>query len=479
MVTSSVPGRIARTAGRPFDSKAQWSTRPPVITNVTIDRLFGRYSYSIPEHPIGTLPGEYNRLILLYGDNGSGKTTILNLVYHLLSPASKKGHRTYIAKTPFSGLSITLGDNTVISVSRPGNKLRGSFTVGIQRDGAAIEELPMEVNDEGAIDSGDKFHDLLLQRLDDLQIFPYYLTDNRTFIADKLKEDDDPIFALNVEEYRMQWEYVRRVGRLDYVLDLPDDLPRNVRQGHELLGAVARAERWLQQQAYSGTNTGLANANAVYLDVLRHLATAIDPQETSPDGDRPSASARLEALAQRAHEYAQFDLGTPFPAHQFLQLLTQAPPNRRRLLENALVPHLESSEAQLDALQDLYNLLVTFTSAVNSFLADKNLRFSARREGISIYTNDDALLHPLTLSSGERQLLLLLCNTLVARDSSRLFIIDEPEISLNVKWQRQLLDVLLDCTTGTDLQFLVATHSIEMVSGHRESLAKLVNGRAS
>jgi predicted ATP-dependent endonuclease of OLD family len=68
---------------------------------------------------------------------------------------------------------------------------------------------------------------------------------------------------------------------------------------------------------------------------------------------------------------------------------------------------------------------------------------------------------------------------LVARENSRLFIIDEPEISLNVKWQRQLLDVLLACTSGTSLQFLVATHSIEMVASHRESVARLVNERGA
>jgi predicted ATP-dependent endonuclease of OLD family len=156
-----------------------------------------------------------------------------------------------------------------------------------------------------------------------------------------------------------------------------------------------------------------------------------------------------------------------------LQLLNQAPLDRRRLLEKALIPHLDSSEARLDALQDLYDLLVTFTMAINSFLVDKSLSFSARQAGIQIHTNQGESLEPVDLSSGERQLLRLLCNTLVARENSRLFIIDEPEISLNVKWQRQLLDVLLDCTARTSLQFLVATHSIEMISGHRESVALL------
>lgn len=457
--------------------QTQRSTDPPIITNITIDRLFGRYSYSIPEHQIGTLPGEYNRLILLYGDNGSGKTTILRLVFHLLSPMDKKGHRTFLADTPFKRLAITLGDGTVIVVSRDNGALQGSYDVSVKRRGKAARRFPIEVTDDGKIDPDNKHHDRLLAFLQDLRVFPYYLTDNRDFTGDTI-DDDDP-FTWSLARERLHREYLHRRRGYEYLLTLPDELPRNVRQGQELLSAMRRAEQWLQQQAYSGTSTGLANASNVYLAVLNHLSTASDPQEPGQEEDSTSVRQRLQRLAERAQEYAQFDLGTPFPAKRFLDLIEHASPDRRRWLENALVPHLDSSEAQLDALQDLFDLLVTFTSGVNSFLADKTLRFSARRDGISIHAKDNETLEPSELSSGERQLLLLLCNTLIAREHSRLFIIDEPEISLNVTWQRQLLDVLLDLTAGTDLQFLVATHSIEMVAGHRESLARLVNDRAS
>lgn len=479
MATSNVVDRAAPTGSSSTALEGHRSAQPPVITNISIERLFGRYSYSIPEHPIGALPGEYDRLILLYGDNGSGKTTILNLVYHLLSPMDRRGHRTFIADTPFARFSVALGDGRAISVHRDGGEIKGSYKIMIENQGKKIDEIPMNVDSDGRIDPADQRHSRYLRYVESLNIFPYYLTENRSFTSDMLNEDDDDMSSIHLRYVRMYKDTLSRSNRDDLYTTFPDELPRSMRQGQELLIAVDRAQRWLQHQAYSGTSTGLANASSVYLDVLEHLTTATDPQETSPDGKSTSVRERLQTLAQRSSEYARFELGTPFPAHQFLQLLNQAPPDRRRLLENALVPHLDSSEAQLDALQELYRLLVIFTTAINSFFTDKILRFSARGEGISIHAMDHERLEPSELSSGERQLLLLLCNTLVAREDSRLFIIDQPEISLSVKWQRQLLDVLLACTAGTSLQFLVATHSVEMVAGHRESMARLVNERAS
>ena len=55
-----------------------------------------------------------------------------------------------------------------------------------------------------------------------------------------------------------------------------------------------------------------------------------------------------------------------------------------------------------------------------------------------------------------------------------IFIIDEPEISLNVKWQRQLIHALLELTKGSQVQFILATHSMELLSQYMGHVIKLV-----
>ena len=60
-----------------------------------------------------------------------------------------------------------------------------------------------------------------------------------------------------------------------------------------------------------------------------------------------------------------------------------------------------------------------------------------------------------TLSAGEKQLLSFLCYNTFSENTA--ILIDEPELSLHVDWQRRLLPTLLEQETGN--QFFVATHS--------------------
>ena len=77
------------------------------------------------------------------------------------------------------------------------------------------------------------------------------------------------------------------------------------------------------------------------------------------------------------------------------------------------------------------------------------------------------------LSSGEKQLLLLFINTITATDQATIFIIDEPEISLNIKWQRMLLKTLLKFSARNYVQFIIATHSIELLAPNSTNVIKL------
>lgn len=52
-------------------------------------------------------------------------------------------------------------------------------------------------------------------------------------------------------------------------------------------------------------------------------------------------------------------------------------------------------------------------------------------------------------------------------------IIDEPELSLNIKWQRLLLSALLDIVSGGGVQFVFATHSIDLIGEHLNHMLKL------
>jgi ABC-type glutathione transport system ATPase component len=120
----------------------------------------------------------------------------------------------------------------------------------------------------------------------------------------------------------------------------------------------------------------------------------------------------------------------------------------------------------------VYDSIKSFVDTVNGFYQDKRIDFFVRR-GLQIVTTEGESLSPTSLSSGERQLLLLFSNLLLATKRNSIFIVDEPELSLNVKWQRQLIKHLFDLTRTTAVQFVFATHSIELLSRHKEDVVRL------
>jgi predicted ATP-binding protein involved in virulence len=103
---------------------------PLVIERIFVDELFGRYTYDLE---IGSEDIEHPQLMLLYGENGSGKTTILSLAYHLLSKELGKGHRTFLARTRFKHLAVRLSDGSELLAHREQSELIGSFRMEIRR----------------------------------------------------------------------------------------------------------------------------------------------------------------------------------------------------------------------------------------------------------------------------------------------------------------------------------------------------------
>jgi predicted ATP-dependent endonuclease of OLD family len=71
--------------------------------------------------------------------------------------------------------------------------------------------------------------------------------------------------------------------------------------------------------------------------------------------------------------------------------------------------------------------------------------------------------HPIeVLSSGESQIIVIITH-LVFNPGQRanVFIIDEPELSLHVRWQELFVDAV--SKANPDLQLLVATHSPSII----------------
>jgi predicted ATP-dependent endonuclease of OLD family len=127
-----------------------------------------------------------------------------------------------------------------------------------------------------------------------------------------------------------------------------------------------------------------------------------------------------------------------------------------------IVDELEHEKEELGTLNILIDLF-------NSMLNDQK-EIIIDRDGIKIIINDNS--HSLNqLSSGERHLLTFLTTILLDGQSRDFILIDEPEISLNILWQEKLVDLIHRMAPNT--QLFIASHSQSIAENHLSSLIKI------
>lgn len=102
-----------------------------------------------------------------------------------------------------------------------------------------------------------------------------------------------------------------------------------------------------------------------------------------------------------------------------------------------------------------------FLQIVNSMLQRKSIDINDQNE-LRVITQSGKQLPIYQLSSGEKQLLIVLGEALLQENRTWVYIADEPELSLHVKWQESLVHNLRAINENSQIVF--ATHSPDVVS---------------
>ena len=97
-----------------------------------------------------------------------------------------------------------------------------------------------------------------------------------------------------------------------------------------------------------------------------------------------------------------------------------------------------------------------FLKLVNEFFIETGKELVIRESRL-VFVQGKSIIELEKLSSGEKQLLLILLNVFLLEGKTAVVFMDEPEIALHVSWQYKLLDTLTNL--NPEAQFIVTTHS--------------------
>ena len=84
-----------------------------------------------------------------------------------------------------------------------------------------------------------------------------------------------------------------------------------------------------------------------------------------------------------------------------------------------------------------------------------------RKSNEILFEQDGDTLYPYQLSSGEKQLLVILLTVLVQDNRRGVLFMDDPEVSLQVEWQQRLIRLIREL--NPNVQIVLTTHSPAMI----------------
>ncbi|TDW31742.1 putative ATP-binding protein involved in virulence [Rhizobium azibense] len=124
--------------------------------------------------------------------------------------------------------------------------------------------------------------------------------------------------------------------------------------------------------------------------------------------------------------------------------------------------YVSDTEKKLSIYKDTLEKLELFLEIINSRFQFKNI--SVSRSGGFFFTDiKGRYLTPENLSSGEQHELVLIYELLFRTKKDTLILIDEPEISLHIAWQKRFIKDLRRIISLTDFDAFLSTHSPQLI----------------
>lgn len=140
-------------------------------------------------------------------------------------------------------------------------------------------------------------------------------------------------------------------------------------------------------------------------------------------------------------------------------------------LARLLSVYIKDNEKKLESLDYIYKRVKLFQELILERFGKKDVSIS---KGKGIIVSNNGKVVPLEkLSSGEQHQLVLFFELLFEIDPNTLILIDEPEISLHVAWQKKFISDLLKIIELNEFDVILSTHSPQLIGKWSDLIVEL------
>ncbi len=394
------------------------------LKRIRIERLFDAYNLDIPIQ---------DNTLILVGENGSGKSVVINLLYYTLTAQWER-----LAEVPFHSCTVTIGDQEYpilrenLRISKKNNQIyRIAYRSvrGINSNLAYLEEHEAtKVTDRLAEAVQSNFKEQVL-------FLPTYRRIEKELsdvFPDKYFDDVLPVSQANLYRDKPQSGYVELVefGMEDVIQAFDStlsDLEQNFRQ---------------ELNRLTGSYLG---------DIIRNNYKNVEASQLATEEFTETIKVMLPRIGDILLEGDRQKLG---------QLLEDVKTNQVLLEEQRVTAYFLTRLVEIHkSQQEKERPIRKLVDLVNQYLSNKKLEFNPSEFKLVVKRqNKDKTEVPIPgLSSGEKQIISLFSHILLSDYSQYFVVIDEPELSISVPWQRRFLQDLKDTEKCSGL--IAVTHS--------------------
>ena len=432
------------------------------ITKISVKGLFGMFDHEIPLN-------RESRITIIHGPNGVGKTILMQMVHGLF-------HFEYelLGATPFEQFRVEFMNGTCLTVER-------------QTNYDEVEESTLRIE---YIDDSGKRHDPYTLSITNDNVLAHHVKKllpeliSVSFLWRKtywiLPPNEQEQKKLDISESGDELDFISKLVKLarsHRVLSKADILGEYPALHNEVFGFPPD---WFAniQKEFSTRLVSIERLTREFEELELILAWWLQPANESGHFLKNAPSRLLfpgstAAVSIFEHDY-RISLDYFYTSEQLQKKKTEIDELRAALAEEAV----KASEIATDAIEEQlaylfddkeemqenpdYQKANLFMEILNERLLFKSLEFD-ENQSIQLRADNRSIVPFTTLSSGEQHLFILYYQLLYEVQPDTLVMIDEPELSMNVVWQRNFLKDLQRIIELRNFDVLIATHSPQII----------------
>ena len=432
------------------------------LERIEVDRLFGIYNHKINLNL-------QERVTLLHGPNGVGKTIVLRMVDAIL-----KARFGYFRAIPFARLLLDFHDGStlVLAAIDPSNEEGGIYELTLLKDGieSHSETLNLGVSEAASIIAERRGflrpHDVdtwIDIRDDELlsssEVISRYGEPSQT--REYHDREDMPWFNAFLRNANAHLIEAQRLVRIDWESGAPYRYVVRRRAPSTIATVIERSQDFRKRLDDTMAQYG-RQSQTLDQSFPQRLISATD------SFTEEELQKKMAALDEKTTELISVGILDKTQTHPFqVEDLKNIDSTEARVM----TLYVQDTEKKLQVLDDLANRTRLLLENVNQKFRYKKIRLD--REDGFVAASDTGQIPLSSLSSGEQHELVLHYDLLFRVPTNTIVLIDEPELSLHVAWQKKFLPDLLRIVELTDFDALVATHSPFIVGDNTELMVGL------